>query len=892
MKLFIKYLILLLIFSSVYPISATEYQNSPIITLNVKKHSLPKVLALIEQQTRMTFSYESSVIKDIPDVTLQVNGVPLETCLGKLFDELPVTYTIKGKFIILRRKNKHVTISGFIRDQYTTEYLIGASVYNPQTNEGTATNSQGFFSLTMRQGDIQLETSYIGYQRYSHHFKNLQKDTVVDIQLKSGRELQEIVVTGTNASQNPIYTPQMGLLKVSQKTIKTIPTLLGEADVIKTLQTQPGVSAGTEGLAGMYVRGGNGDENLYMIDGIPLYQVNHLGGLFSAFNSEALKDVEFYKSAFPARYGGRLSSVVDVHTKDGNMKEYHGSAMLGLTSGNINFEGPIVKDKTSFNASLRRSWFDVLTAPALAIWNRIEKKDGKKRTGRYAFTDFNMKVNHHFNDRSQAYVNLYFGQDFLKGGSTDYKTDDDNLYHESKDIGKLRWGNIVVSSGWSHVMNNKLFSNISAYYTRYNSSIKRKEEVQTGKAGDDEYQKSKRNTSTENGINDLGIRMNFDYLPAPAHHIRFGSNYIFHRFRPEYTQHDVTGDYSKLEVRDVKEILSANELAVYAEDDWTINPIIRLNAGLRFSLYNVRHKTYTSLEPRLSARFLINPHLSLKASYARMNQYIHQISESYMSLPTDTWMPVSPKLRPLMSDQISAGAYYNLHNDYSFSVEGYYKWMNHILDYKDGYNFLPSFVGWEDKLAQGKGWSYGIELIARKETGRITGWVGYGLMWADRQFAEINNGKRFPAKFDNRHKLNAVANWKLSNKVELTGNWTFMTGNRLTVSFDNYEDLGQANFPTDLAPIPPFMDTPGGLEYFTERNNFRLPAYHRLDLGINIYRPKKNGRMGIWNVSIYNVYCHMNAITLKKRYWLNYKCYFETMGILPIVPSVSYTYKF
>lgn len=892
MKLFIQLFILLLSLGILYPANATEADKAPTITLNISNLPLPDVLVIIEKQSEMSFSYESSVIKDIPKITLQVNQVPLRTCLDMLFRDLSVTYTIKGKFIILRRKSNLVTISGFIRDQYTTEYLIGASVYNPKTQEGTATNNHGFFSLTVQQGDIQLETSYIGYQRFAYHLNDLKKDTVMEILLKSGKELQEIVVTGTNASQNPVYTPQMGTLKISQKTVKSIPTLLGESDVIKTLQTQPGVSAGTEGLAGMYVRGGNGDENLYMIDGIPLYQVNHLGGLFSAFNAEALKDVDFYKSAFPARYGGRLSSVVDVHTKDGNMKEYHGSAMLGLTSGNINFEGPLVKDKTSFNASLRRSWFDVLTAPALAIWNRIEKKDGKKRTGRYAFTDINMKVNHHFNDRSQGYVNLYFGQDFLKGGSTDYKTSDDNLYYESKDIGKLRWGNTVASAGWSYVMNHKMFSNISAYYTRYNSSIRRIEENQTGKKDDEEYKKSKRNTSTENGINDLGFRMNFDYLPAPAHHVRFGSNYIYHHFRPEYTQNEVTGDYEKLEVKDVKETLSANELAVYAEDDWTVNHFIRLNAGIRFSLYNVRQKTYTSLEPRISSRFLINPHLSLKASYARMSQYIHQINESYMSLPTDTWMPVSKKLRPLVSDQVSAGAYYNLHNDYSFSVEGYYKWMNHILDYKDGYNFLPSFIGWEDKLAQGKGWSYGVELIARKETGRVTGWLGYGLMWADRQFAEINDGKRYPAKFDNRHKLNVVANWKLSDKVELTGSWTFMTGNRLTASFENYEDLGQAHFPSDVAPIPPFMNTPGGLEYFTERNNFRLPAYHRLDLGINIYRPKKNGRMGIWNVSIYNVYCHMNAITLKKRFWYNYYCYFETMSILPIIPSVSYTYKF
>ena len=414
MKLFIQLFILLLSLGILYPANAAEADKAPTITLNISNLPLPDVLVIIEKQSEMSFSYESSVIKDIPKVTLQVNQVPLRTCLDMLFRDLSVTYNIKGKFIILRRKSNLVTISGFIRDQYTTEYLIGASVYNPKTQEGTATNNHGFFSLTVQQGDIQLETSYIGYQRFAYHLNDLKKDTVMEILLKSGKELQEIVVTGTNASQNPVYTPQMGTLKISQKTVKSIPTLLGESDVIKTLQTQPGVSAGTEGLAGMYVRGGNGDENLYMIDGIPLYQVNHLGGLFSAFNAEALKDVDFYKSAFPARYGGRLSSVVDVHTKDGNMKEYHGSAMLGLTSGNINFEGPLVKDKTSFNASLRRSWFDVLTAPALAIWNRIEKKDGKKRTGRYAFTDINMKVNHHFNDRSQGYVNLYFGQDFIK----------------------------------------------------------------------------------------------------------------------------------------------------------------------------------------------------------------------------------------------------------------------------------------------------------------------------------------------------------------------------------------------------------------------------------------------------------------------------------------------
>lgn len=871
-------------------IKAAGEDKPPFVTLSVEEMPLRDVLREIELQTGMTFSLESSMLKGLPGITFQTERESIPVVLGKLFKDLPITFTINKKVIILKKKPRFITISGFVRDLSSTENLIGASVYDPHSQRGTATNAQGFFSLTLPAGPIRLETSYIGYQRLGQTLTNLRQDTVMIIRLESGEQLDEVVVTGNNASQNPVVTPQMGELKVSQKLIKSIPTLFGEADVIKTLQTQPGVSAGTEGLAGMYVRGGNGDENLYMIDGIPLYQVNHMGGLFSAFNAEALKDVEFYKSAFPARYGGRLSSVVDVHTKDGNMKEYHGSAMLGLTSGNLNLEGPIIKDKTSFNASVRRSWFDALTAPALAIWNATEKKEGKKRSGRYAFTDVNLKVNHHFNNRSQGYVNFYYGQDYLKGGVTE--TYNEDAYYQTKDIAKLRWGNIMASAGWSYAMNSKMFTNLSAFYTRYNSTLKRYEYEKYDDQENSKNEEGEQTTYTENGINDTGLKANFDFLPSSSHHIRFGSNYIYHRFRPEYTGSNTKGDFDEVFVKQTKEILAAHELGVYAEDDWTLNKVIRLNAGLRFSLYNIQHKTYTSLEPRISSRFLLTRHLSLKASYARMSQYIHQISESYMSLPTDAWMPVSRQLAPLVSDQVSIGAYYNLHNDYSFSVEGYYKWMDNLLDYKDGYNFLPAFVGWEEKLAQGKGWSYGAELIARKETGRVTGWIGYGLMWADRQFAEINDGKRYPAKYDNRHKLNLVANWKLNDKIELTGSWTFMTGNRVTVSFENFQDLGQAHFPSGVAPIPPFMDTPGGLEYFTERNNFRLPAYHRLDLGINIYRPKKNGRMGIWNVSIYNVYSRMNPIAIRKRYWVNIDCYFEKMGLLPIIPSVSYTYKF
>lgn len=863
---------------------SAKTKDDPRITLRMKEVSLPEVLSEIERQAGVTFSYESSLLKELPKISFQVKDETLTDCLTRLFESYPIVYKVSGKIVILKRRQRQVTISGFVRDQASSESLIGASVYEVASRKGSATNSYGFFSLTLPPGNIRLHASYIGYESCSFNFTELDRDTILNIELRPNARLEEVVVTASERDRLSVNNTLMGTMEFSQKTIKATPTLFGESDIVKTLQLTPGVASGTEGLAGLYVRGGDQDGNLFLIDGNPVYQINHVGGLFSAFNPEAIRNLDFFKAGFPARYGGRLSSVVDVHTKEGNMKEYHGSAMLGLTSGNLNFEGPIIKDRTSFNASFRRSWLDALSAPGLAIYNKIQKKKGEKFSARYAFTDLNLKVNHHINDRSQAYVNFYFGQDFLKGGSSEFSVGDDITPFENKDFGKMRWGNIALSSGWSYVFNNKMFGTVTLAYSHYQSKLKQETSQYYGTEGDKDYSSRFIETSTRNGINDFGVHANFDYIPTLAHHIRYGTDYLYHRFSPEYIEEKTSENLSPTKRTTGDERLSANELAVFAEDDWAISPIVRANAGLRLNIYNIQKKTYVSLDPRLSVRFLLTRDLSLKASYARMNQYVHQISESYMSLPTDMWMPVSKKLKPLVSDQVSVGAYYNLHKNYSFSVEGYHKWMNHLLDYKDGYNFLPSFVGWEEKLAAGKGWAYGAEFIARKETGRITGWIGYGLMWSDRQFDEINNGKRFPAKYDNRHKLNIVANWKINEKLELTGSWTFMTGNRVTVAFENYEDLG-------LTPVPPLLPE-GGLDYFTERNNVRLPAYHRLDLGINIYRPKKNGHLGIWNISVYNAYCQMNPITIHKRSWINYSHYFETLSLLPIIPSISYTYKF
>ena len=789
----------LVVMMMIFSLSGLQAQTNRVdetrmVTLNMQKASVREILDEIQKQTGVTFSYESSLLSGLQKTTFRADDEALTDCLTRLFANLPVVYKMTGNVVVLKRKPKQVTVSGFVRDKRSAESLIGASVYEAHSRVGTASNNFGFFSLTLPPGDITIRSSYIGYTSHQHILNGLERDSVLAIELEPSASLEEVVITGQSNDKQSVLSTQMGALEINQQTIRSTPVMFGEADIIKTLQLTPGVSAGTEGTAGMYVRGGNVDENLFLIDGNPVYQINHIGGIFSAFNPEAISGMDFFKSGFPSRYGGRLSSVVDVHTKEGNMKEYHGSASIGLISGNLNFEGPIIKDRTSFNIGLRRTWLDVLSAPAVAIANKITKKDGTRLRARYAFHDLNLKVNHIFNDRSRMYLSLYNGNDVLKGGSTDFPDQDsDNNYNYDSDV-SLRWGNIMATAGWTYVFNNRLFGKVSGVFTRYHSRLRNTEHDVVGNEGDEDYSDSFRENETNTGITDFGLRTSFDYLPASAHHIRFGGDYLVHRFHPEYNR---SVAYEKNEETSVEigqefanDLLWGHEAGVYAEDDWTLSSAVRLNAGLRFSLFNVQGKTYTGLEPRVSLRWLLDDNLSFKASYSRMNQYVHLISNSFISLPTDAWMPVTRKLKPLISDQVSAGFYYNLNKEYNFSVEGYYKTLDNLLEYRDGHTFTPSFVNWEDKLTAGEGRSYGAEFMVRKETGRTTGWVGYGLSWSDRQFDELNQGARYQARFDNRHKLNIVVMHKISPKVELSAAWSYASGNHVTLSLENYYENG------------------------------------------------------------------------------------------------------
>lgn len=703
--------------------------------------------------------------------------------------------------------------------------------------------------------------------------------------------MQEVVKTAPRIDKP--RNPQMGMTVMDDNAIRNVPTLLGEPDVIKALQLQPGVSAGTEGFAGMFVRGGENDENLFLIDGCSIYHTNHLGGLFSPFNANAVSHLTFYKSAFPARYGGRLSSVTDLSMKSGDYESWHGNFTMGLTSANVSFSGPLVKDQTSLFVALRRSWLELVSVPALAIINASKKKSGEKVIAGYNFTDFNLKLSHRLRRFGTLSLLGYYGHDRLKMGEHRFSNDGedtDPYFHKNEN--RLGWGNMLTSLRW-HLPINTLFAyNMKASYTRYQSDFRKTVETVSGRKGKNGYENNGSRTESRNAIHDLSVDASLAFIPSDRTIIRLGTQYTHHRYTPEEEIQESTSLPSGNGNNESRVI--ANEWNAYLEGDLEVFHWLRFNAGMHGSFFRVEGKQYQVFEPRVSADFRLSPVVSLKAGYARMSQFVQQVSDNYISLPTDYWLPITRNFSPLTSDQFSAGIYVSPDKKYTFSVEGYYKKMDHLLEYRDDYKDLQ-VTSWEDRLTSGSGRAYGADFQAEADFGKLHGFIGYGLMWSDRLFADQNGGKRFPSKYDNRHKVTLSATWKCSERVELNAGWVFMTGNRVTLSLENYSYPD--GYPTNIVPSYPHKDEEM-LDYYAGKNNVRLPAYHRLDVSINIYRSLRRGRTGIWNVSLYNAYSRMNPIMIEKN---NQKQSmdgtplaprFRQFALFPIIPSVSYTYKF
>ncbi len=772
------------------------------------------------------------------------------------------------------------TISGYIEDGSSGEKLIAANVIDVKSQNGVTSNLYGFYSLTLPKDSVILSISYIGFQTKIVELY-LDRDIDLNIQLGSSIEMEVVEVVGERFERIENET-QMSRVDIPIEQIKKMPALLGETDVLKSIQLLPGVQSGGEGQTGLYVRGGSPDQNLILLDGVPVYNVSHVLGIFSVFNADAIKNVTLTKGGFPARYGGRLSSVLEINMKEGNMQEFHGEGSIGLISSKLTLEGPIWKDKTSFIISGRRTYVDLITRP---IIKAAAQQDGVQLEPRLFFYDLNAKVNHKFNDKHRLYLSAYSGADVF---SSKFTEDDFSA------TGGIDWGNIISSLRWNYRITNKLFANTTLTYSKYDIDILSAQEDESEPGMINSF--SAKYTS---GIEDLGGKIDFDFIPSPNHYIRFGANATHHTYSPGALVLESTFDEIQLDTTIGSQQVQSMEYSAYIEDDMSFGNF-KANLGIHASAFDVNDQTYFSIQPRLGLRYLLPNDVALKASYSQMTQFINLLTSESFSLPTDLWVPSTDRVLPQESWQVAAGVARTFLDQYEISIEGYYKQMDNVISFKEGASFLLGLdADWQDKVTQGTGESYGAEFFVQKKKGKFTGWLGYTLSWNFRQFDEINGGRTFPFRYDRRHDISLVTSYKFNDKITATLAWVYGTGNAISLPIYSYPiayDYFRSEFDGQVFEYEYFNE----IESLGDKNSFRMTDYHRLDWSIEFHKKKRKWER-TWVVSCYNSYWHRNpyyiitdneAVLDDNGNFLYNQKVFKEISILPIIPSVSYQFKF
>ncbi len=763
------------------------------------------------------------------------------------------------------------TISGYVKDNTTGEFLIGSNVYLKELMKGASTNTYGFYSITVPAGDYNLVASFVGYKDYNEKIK-LDKNLKINVSLEPNViTTKEVVISGEREDKN-IQSTEVGRVDIPIDKIKKLPAIFGEVDILKSIQLTPGVQSAGEGNSGFYVRGGGPDQNLILLDEAVVYNASHLLGFFSVFNADALKNVELIKAGMPANYGGRLASVLDISMKEGNNKKFDFDGGIGLISSRLTIQGPIKKDKCSFIVSGRRTYLDLLMRPFLKDTSPFKK-------GGYYFYDLNAKINYYFSDKDRLFLSGYFGRDVfsLKGSSSFSNTID--------------WGNATATIRWNHLYNEKLFSNLTLIYSDYKFKLSATQNFYEMKLF--------------SGINDYSAKLDYSYIPSIRHNVKFGTQYTYHIFTPNNasaksgeTQFDLGG----------KVKLYSHELAFYITDDFDLTENIKISGGLRYSMFfhvgpydrykldetgkiaDTIHygsgeliKMYHGLEPRVAVKFGINARSSIKASFTMNYQYIHLASYTSVSLPTDIWVPSTSLVKPQIGYQYSLGYFQNFRkNMWETSFEVYYKDMRNQIEFKEGAQPEDNLKNNTDNnFVFGRGWSYGAELYIKKRIGKTTGWIGYTLSWTKRKFPDINQGKEYFAKYDRRHDISIVVTQELGKRWSISAVWVYATGNAITLPLSRYFLSGSI------------------IQEYSERNAFRMPAYHRLDISATLEGKEKPGKKfhSSYSFGVYNVYSRMNP----------YYIYFETTGnlmdfnlqtvakqvsLFPIIPSFTWNFKF
>lgn len=764
---------------------------------------------------------------------------------------------------------KH-SISGYVKEIESGESLPGVNVYIPSLKIGTITNLYGFYSLTLTAKEYAIYYSYAGYQNETVSLM-LTRDTTINVNLE-GVTLQEVVITG-QARENASQDNRMSIVSVPVKQIMQIPSLLGEKDVFKALQLMPGVQTGSEGSTGLYVRGGGPDQNLIILDDAPVYNASHLFGFFSIFNGDALKSVELIKGGFPAQYGGRLSSVVEMTMKDGNKQRFSGEAGIGLISSRLVLEGPLKKNVSSYIISGRRTYIDVISKPF---------RKGNDSSG-YYFYDLNAKVNYEFGPKNKLYISGYFGRDKFAIGS---------IYaDEIKEKANLYWQNATSTIRWNHLFSPKVFSNTSLIYSRYNLNIK-------------DHAKDDYNVYALNyvsGIRDFALKYDIDYHPSTNYHLKTGIHVINHRFSPSAIVK--TSEETLIETRE-KTIYESLETGLYVENRIKIGQKFKANAGLRISHFIAENKQHLNPEPRLAINYILGKNFSAKAGYAEMNQFIHLLSNTGIGLPTDLWVPSTSRISPQFSRQISGGiAKDYLSNDVTITIEGYYKISKNILGYKPGASFMlfddssdGKNLTWQDNVTAGSGKAYGAEFLVHKKSGKLSGWIGYTLAWTKLRFDEVNFGKEFYARYDRRHDLSLVSIYSITPKINFSAVWVYGTGNAITLPLGEYP--GYVHQPIlDVREISGDNFVSNYFNQVTDygaMNNFRMKPYNRLDLSFQFLKKKGNYER-TFEIGLYNAYNRKNPFFYfieKSQEGMVKNKKLKQVSIFPAIPSITYSIKF
>jgi CarboxypepD_reg-like domain/TonB-dependent Receptor Plug Domain len=777
--------------------------------------------------------------------------------MNKTFQYAICLWLFLTTFLTVQAQNN--TVSGVITDESTGETLIGASITVQElTGKGTISNEYGFFSLTLPAKTYNLNIRYVGYADVVRTVDLSKSNQRLDVVLSNNATLSEIEIKAEKPGEN-IEQPIMGVDKLSMNEVKRLPTLMGERDVIRSLQLLPGVKSGGEGGGGLFVRGGNNDQNLILLDEAPVYNASHLLGFFSTFNADAIKDATLYKGGMPAQYGGRLSSVLDLKMNEGNNQDFEVSGGIGLISSKLNIEGPIQEGKSSFLLTGRRTYADLFLKAS---------SDTSINGSRLYFYDVNAKLNYQINDKNRIYLSGYFGQDVLGFG----------------DQFGLNWGNKTGTLRWNHLFSDRLFSNTSLIFSDYAYNI-----------------------NIKSGANDIGIlsrirdwnlKQDFQYFLSSNHTLRFGANVIHHQVVPGKVEASESSSFSDQEFDN----RTGLESAAYLSHEWKVNDRLTILSGLRTSMFNVLGggtfktydsdgeelsvretesgeivKTYLNLEPRFSLSYQLSQRQSVKFSYNRNVQNLHLLSNSNTSNPTDSWVLTTENIKPEVADQVSVGWFRNFgeNQGYEFSAETYYKYLQNQIDYRNGAEITAN-QDVEGELLYGDGRAYGLELLLRKNTGRLTGWVGYTLSRTERRIDGINNGAYYPNRYDRTHDLSFVAMYQLTKRWNLSASWIWNTGNAATFPSGKYEVDGVTTY------------------LYTDRNGYRMPDNHRLDLGATFQARKTKRFESEWAFSLYNAYNRRNAYSITFRDSETNPGTTEAVrtALFGIIPSVSYNFKF